>query len=133
MPGPRVRRRRRRLGTPCPTPIPPSRSNRGSEFAQRLSQGGGGVFLPHQAPPLQGRNQTLADFVDVLPADALERRRDQEAVSPDLVHHLAQVVGDAVRGADDAVEAPDGRILAELPQGLAAAPLREGVQRALLA
>src|SRR6266446_1471908 len=101
------------------------------ELPEGLPQCRPRILGPHQPAALQRRHQPLADLVDVAAADPLERRADQEAVAADLLDRLAHPLGDRIRGPDQ-VEAVVKTFGRELPQGFAAAPLLELIQRARL-
>src|SRR6266849_1512615 len=103
-----------------------------SKLAQRFAQRRARVRLAYQAAPLQGRHQPFADLVDEAAAGALERGADQEPVAADLLQRARHLVADVIGRTDQveiAIKTPGG----ELPQGLAAAPLLEPVERTLLA
>src|SRR5882724_3429285 len=105
-----------------------------SEFAQGLPQRVLGIFGARETAALQGRNQALADFGDVFAADERRLRLgDQKAIAPDLFGNRLHVVGDGIGRADHALEAARDVVHDQLAQRLAAAPLREGIERALLA
>ncbi len=103
-----------------------------SELAQHLAQRAAGIGLACQPAALQGRHQPFADFVDNAAADALERRADQEPVAADCLDRCRHAISDLVRRADQ-VEPAIEAFGSELPQSLAAAPLRKLVERTLFA
>ena len=74
----------------------------------------------------------LPFLIDKTPADALKRRADQKPVAADLLHRLPHAVGHFIRRADQ-IESAVEPFRCELPQSLAAVPLREFIERALLA
>ena len=74
----------------------------------------------------------FANFIDKAPADALERRADQEPIATALLDRFAHAGSDLIRSSDQ-VEAVVVAFRGELSQCLAATPLLELVERARLA
>src|SRR3984893_4676244 len=95
-------------------------------------QGGPRIGVAHEAASLQRRHQPLTDLIDEAAGDALERGADQETVAADRLDCFCHELGNVVWAADQ-VQPTVKTLRGELTQRLAAAPLREFVERALLA